>query len=1280
MRHQGEARRAILTVTVGLIAALALCSSLVPAVIVVDAGCTLEDAITAANTDGPVGGCSAGSGPDELQLTQDVVLASPLPPIETNISIQADGFAISRDETTGAFRLFTVGSNAVFEIFDATLSNGDGGDRGGAIAVATGEARINGSHLISNTAEDGGAIYVSAAARGAVLTNSTVSANSAQKGGGIFHRGRVLLVNSQVTQNSSNDGGGIYSLAYRYSPKPIFDATEGSSISDNVSSGVGGGISAHWYAEVRISDSSISNNTAGGSGGGLWMQGNYGGGYTGHIVTIVNSMISGNSSDGSGGGALLDRGYELYAPGVMTIENSTFSGNYAAVSGGGVLHRNGEIVFTNTTISANSSPNGGGAYVLADTGLELNGSIVAGNPAGGNCVGPGVAGASIANSFDDDGSCGDSSAIVPGVDFETDLADNGGPTETHALLTDSVAIDAAGDCGLTTDQRGFERVDGACDAGAFEFGVGPFPLSLVGECPGAATVSLVAAAPKTTVELFAGNAGGSVQVPVGACAGTLLDIGPALNIATLTTDASGAASEVLQFTSNQCGRVLQGVDESDCELSTLETIDSCHALGTFHIGSGADPVPSIPSSAGCPDGEYVPGEVIHLTASPDGGWSVGSWSGTDDDGTTSDTNLLTMPVGDHVVSVTYVQSCSTLSLTHSGAGGDPIASPPSSPACPLGEYAPGEVIDLTASPDADWQVVGWSGTDDDASTQSTNTLTFPGQPHVVDVIYALSCFDLTLAHTGAGSDPLALPQGDASLWAKRPIDGSFAGATSVRPADIDGDGDLDVVAAAEDGAQLAWWENSSGDGDVWVKHVVDGALSSPQGVAAADVDGDGDTDLLGTSLVLGAVFWWENDGGDGTVWVKREIENGLSSPWDLHPTDIDGDGDIDVAAAIFGDNDLLWWENTTGDGTAWSRNNVDVSLFLAISVWADDVDGDGDMDLLGSGDNANLISWWENVGGDGTAWLEHRVVQNYTNPYSVRTADVDGDGDVDVLGNSFWDNGRAVAWWENDGGDGISWTEHLIDDDFDFARSVYPADLDGDGDVDVAGVSTVLHDVTWWENTDGDGTIWIERTIEGFFEGADEIFVADIDGDGDPDILGAAEDGNDVTWWENEYDGGCPAGSFNADDRFALLAAPDPGSEIGGWSGTDNDASTEPTNTAAMPANDHIIAVDYVESVLGPLITVSGSCPGVITVDASTTTPDEQVLLFAGTNDGATVLDSGSCQGTELDITDGQSWLNLTTDENGEGSVDRQIGSAWCGRRLQALDRACQPGNVVTIP
>ena len=101
---------------------------------------------------------------------------------------------------------------------------------------------------------------------------------------------------------------------------------------------------------------------------------------------------------------------------------------------------------------------------------------------------------------------------------------------------------------------------------------------------------------------------------------------------------------------------------------------------------------------------------------------------------------------------------------------------------------------------------------------------------------------------------------------------------------------------------------------------------------------------------------------------------------------------------------------------------------------------------------------------------------------------------------------------------GQSWTEHDIDAAFSNANSVYAVDVDGDGDMDVLGAAFNANDITWWEN-DGSES-FTEHTIDGSFNGAYSVCAADVDGDGDMDVLGAAYNADDITWWEND---GSPA-------------------------------------------------------------------------------------------------------------------------------------------------------------
>jgi hypothetical protein len=233
-------------------------------------------------------------------------------------------------------------------------------------------------------------------------------------------------------------------------------------------------------------------------------------------------------------------------------------------------------------------------------------------------------------------------------------------------------------------------------------------------------------------------------------------------------------------------------------------------------------------------------------------------------------------------------------------------------------------------------------------------------------------------------------------------------------------------------------------------------------VRAADVDGDGDVDVLGAGWTANEIAWWENTDGGGSTWVKHSVDGSFNWAHVVHAADVDGDSDIDVLGASSSDDDITWWENISGSGTVWAEHTLDGDYDIARSVHTADVDGDGDTDILGAAQGENDITWWENTSGDGSSWSVHTIDGDYQTPYTVFAANMDGDGDVDVLSSSYY--GALVTWWENTSGDGSSWSEHEIDGDFFGALNMFAVDLDGDGDMDVLGASYSGSEITWWES------------------------------------------------------------------------------------------------------------------------------------------------------------------------------------------------------------------------
>jgi len=498
-------------------------------VIVVEGECSLVAAILAANKDAPVDGCAAGSGHDEIQLTGDVEIRSVdhqadgsngLPPITSAITVNGRGFGIARAEDVPRFRLFRV-AGGLLELMDVEVRNGDSPCSfdcflgGGGVFNSEGTLVVTRSSVVDNTGEPGSGIAVD---QGTTIVADSLIAGNVGGPAILNSRGQVTVRNSSISGNSSgvNSYGGAANFLLLNST--VTDST----------------------------DSGMSNSRGG-------------------TLNVSHSTVSGNAGPGP---AIANR------EGVLTILNSTISGNEEGVLNG-KQYDYALTYVVNSTITANQEfgidnycP--GFGCDPTEIRLILRSSIVADN-IGPDCSSNGEFEA-IGVNFDSDDSCLDAE-FISGLD--PNLADNGGPTLTHALLPGSPAIDAAGDCGLTIDQRGFGRVDGSCDSGAYEAGAvdsGPV-LALTGSCPGPVALDLTAATPEGSAVIVAGQGPGVSIVPVGVCTGTELGVESAQLVRGFVTDGTGGQTLDFDAPSALCGVSIQALDLSSCLVSNVLAID-----------------------------------------------------------------------------------------------------------------------------------------------------------------------------------------------------------------------------------------------------------------------------------------------------------------------------------------------------------------------------------------------------------------------------------------------------------------------------------------------------------------------------------------------------------------------------------------------------------------------------------------------------------------------------------------------------------------------------------
>ena len=256
---------------------------------------------------------------------------------------------------------------------------------------------------------------------------------------------------------------------------------------------------------------------------------------------------------------------------------------------------------------------------------------------------------------------------------------------------------------------------------------------------------------------------------------------------------------------------------------------------------------------------------------------------------------------------------------------------------------------------------------------------------------------------------------------------------------------MDILSANDSTNKLVWFEN---DGNQNFTEKVVGNSLLAHSIVATDIDGDGDVDVL-----LGDVFkvvWFENDGSQN--FTERTINSVDVLNRSVFASDVDRDGDVDVVVAVDDSNKISWYENNGSQ--VFTERALTTSSDSVRSVFATDMDSDGDIDILYAALGSGEFGWFENDGAQN--FTENVIVTlgSAARAWTIFARDLDGDGDMDAVASAR-DDGK-VRWFENDGSQ--NFTEHVIASHGlnSGAIAAFPADVDGDGDTDVVtGVKTM---------------------------------------------------------------------------------------------------------------------------------------------------------------------------------------------------------------------------------
>ena len=478
------------------------------------------------------GGGILNLGPDSAMPDRGVLIVS--------------GGTISDNDSSRAGGGIEATANTTTTLSDGLMLSGNStgpapGNGGGLHITGAGDADISDVTVSNNTATaEGGGLWNGAGtmtvADSTIADNSAAGADADQGGGGLFNlAGTLALTDTTVTGNdatgAAGSGGGILNTGAELS-------VTGGSISDNTSMRAGGGIEDNNSAGssvITLTSVTFSGNSTGpspGNGGAFHVTG------ANAEILVDRVTASGNSAANEGGGLW------NFAEASMVVVNSTISGNSATGNGGGGLFNQplGDLALLNVTVADNTATTGmGGGLLNADTGVvtAVN-ALIADNTAsaGGNDVSGAIA-VDYTLIADAGGATIDGGDNVTGTDAGIgDLAANGGPTQTHALMAGSPAAGAGDDATCQgaevggIDQRGVTRKSPDCDIGAYELVdgteamVGNNSAETVDAAPGDTDVQAVAfsvANDASAVENIAvGGFSGSLD-GMGDIAGTLVN-------------------------------------------------------------------------------------------------------------------------------------------------------------------------------------------------------------------------------------------------------------------------------------------------------------------------------------------------------------------------------------------------------------------------------------------------------------------------------------------------------------------------------------------------------------------------------------------------------------------------------------------------------------------------------------------------------------------------------------------------------------------------------------
>ncbi|MDQ8014424.1 MAG: T9SS type A sorting domain-containing protein [Flavobacterium nitrogenifigens] len=393
-------------------------------------------------------------------------------------------------------------------------------------------------------------------------------------------------------------------------------------------------------------------------------------------------------------------------------------------------------------------------------------------------------------------------------------------------------------------------------------------------------------------------------------------------------------------------------------------------------------------------------------------------------------------------------------------------------------------------------------------------------------------------------------------------------------ADVDNDGDLDIVFVNVNGnaVDVLWYENGDGQGTLKpAKFLINfpDFTGTDDGrnffrILLEDFDSDGRKDILFYYTKDGKAGWFKNEGA-GKFGTQQIIKSTTLDIRSFAVGDMDNNGTLDVTAIL--NSDVVLFKNTDGKGAFEKEKKLSKYAHIVYNIESGDFDGDGDLDIVSISGGDGKIALYKNTDGKGDFSGDQIVISDYTkSSVDLFCRDLDNDGDLDIITTATveynYQTKRDLVWFENDGKGNFNQQERTIFSD-SWLRDIIFTDVNNDGKIDVVARNSdkslfvainlgnknfaartfvpvsvsyingcfavdVNKDgnidllvangqkILWYEN-DGTGTFATEHTINADIKAdkATYFFMTDLDNDSDLDIVYYDSGRTKVSWYEN---------------------------------------------------------------------------------------------------------------------------------------------------------------------